>query len=85
MHLFDNAPASQAAQGRRVLPIHYPILPPAPWRSYSRSRGRWMIDDRPRIDPDGGVTKFGIAQKQHPGVDAANLTRDGSLAIYQAE
>jgi len=44
-----------------------------------------MIDDRPRIDPDGGVTKFGIAQKQHPGVDAANLTRDGSLAIYQAE
>ena len=43
------------------------------------------MDDQPRTDPDGGLTKFGIAQKQHPGIDVARLDRAGALAIYQAE
>jgi lysozyme family protein len=43
------------------------------------------MDDKPKSDPDGGLTKFGIAQKQHPGVDVATLTREGALAIYRSE
>lgn len=35
-------------------------------------------------DP-GGVTKYGIAQKYHPGVDVANLTKAGAIAIYGTE
>lgn len=37
-----------------------------------------------RYDP-GGLTKFGICQRSHPGVDIANLTREGALAIYWNE
>jgi lysozyme family protein len=36
-------------------------------------------------DPDGGLTKYGIAQKQHPNIDVASLTRDGAIAIYRTD
>lgn len=32
-------------------------------------------------DP-GGTTRWGIAQRYHPEVDVANLTRDGATALY---
>lgn len=35
-------------------------------------------------DP-GGETNFGIAKRNHPNVDIANLTRDGAIAIYKSE
>lgn len=41
-----------------------------------------MTDDP--NDP-GGLTKFGIAQSSHPGVDVRNLTRDGASNIYHVE
>jgi lysozyme family protein len=33
----------------------------------------------------GGVTRYGIAQRFHPGVDVEHLTRDEAVAIYRAE
>lgn len=33
----------------------------------------------------GGCTKFGIAEKYHPGVDIKNLTREGAIRIYEEE
>ena len=33
----------------------------------------------------GGLTKFGIAQRSHPGVDIANLTFEGACEIYVRE
>jgi len=33
----------------------------------------------------GGVTKFGIASKSHPGVDVANLSEADAKAIYKKE
>ena len=35
-------------------------------------------------DP-GGLTKYGIAQASHPGIDVANLTEDQALHIYYNE
>jgi lysozyme family protein len=32
-------------------------------------------------DP-GGLTRWGISQREYPGVDVAALTRDGAIAIY---
>lgn len=32
-------------------------------------------------DP-GGLTRWGISQREYPGVDIASLTRDGAIAIY---
>lgn len=37
-----------------------------------------------QYDP-GGLTKFGISKRWHPGVDVANLTRDQALDIYRRE
>ena len=36
-------------------------------------------------DPDdpGGETNFGIAERSHPDVDIANLTKDGAKEIYK--
>jgi lysozyme family protein len=34
-------------------------------------------------EDDGGVTKWGIASRYHPGVDVASLTRDAASAIYK--
>ncbi len=34
---------------------------------------------------DGGTTRWGIAQRYHPNVDVANLTREGAVAIYRSE
>ena len=31
----------------------------------------------------GGVTRWGIAQKYHPEVDVASLSRDDAIAIYK--
>lgn len=41
---------------------------------------------RAELDPDdpGGVTKYGIDQRDHPGVDVVNLTLEGAKAIYGA-
>jgi len=33
----------------------------------------------------GGLTKFGIAQASHPGLDIANLTQDKAIEIYTKE
>ena len=33
---------------------------------------------------NGGLTKYGIAQKFNPGVDVKNLTREGAIEIYKA-
>lgn len=33
----------------------------------------------------GGLTKFGISQKAHPGLDIANLTQDEALKLYKSE
>lgn len=35
-------------------------------------------------DP-GGLTKWGIASRENPGVNVAALTRDGAIAIYRAK
>ena len=35
-------------------------------------------------DDAGGLTHWGISQRAHPGVDVATLTRDGAIAIYEA-
>ena len=43
------------------------------------------MNNHPTTDPNGGLTKFGIAQKQHPSVDVANLTQEQAIAIYQSE
>ncbi len=37
------------------------------------------------VRDDGGVTRWGIAQKYHPDVDVELLTRQGAIAIYRAE
>lgn len=42
-----------------------------------------LIND-PRNDPNGGLTNFGISQKQNPDVNVATLTRDEAIAIYKA-
>lgn len=36
-------------------------------------------------DDPGGETNFGIAQRGHPEVDIAGLTREKALAIYRAD
>ncbi len=33
----------------------------------------------------GGLTKYGISQASHPGLDIANLTADQAQAIYQTQ
>lgn len=35
-------------------------------------------------DP-GGLTKYGIAQRSHPGLDVASLTEQQAMAIYRTE
>jgi|GEM_PF-1167975 len=55
---------------------------------------RWFIletnpknPDAWHDDPDdaGGVTKYGIAQKYHPGIDVKNMTRDQAKELLRAE
>lgn len=53
------------------------------------ARGHWgnelfVVTENVSGD-SGGLTKYGIDQASHPGVDIANLTRDGAIAIYRAE
>lgn len=33
----------------------------------------------------GGLTRWGISQAAYPGVDIANLTRDGAVTIYKRD
>lgn len=33
----------------------------------------------------GGATRWGIAERYHPGVDVRNLTREQAIAIYNTE
>lgn len=40
--------------------------------------------DNLTTDPNGGLTKFGISQVQHPDVDVANLTPTTATAWYRA-
>jgi lysozyme family protein len=44
-------------------------------------------DDTITHDPDdsGGITKYGIAQASHPGLDVASLTRDQAKQLYYSE
>jgi lysozyme family protein len=39
--------------------------------------------DNPRTDPNGGLTRFGISQKQNPSIDVASLTVDQAIAFYK--
>ena len=47
------------------------------------SRGKVVSEHDPR-DP-GGLTKYGIDQRSHPGVDVENLTEEKAMAIYWQE
>lgn len=53
------------------------------------ARGHWGDENyvvTENVSGDsGGLTKYGIDSKSHPGVDVANLTRDGAIAIYWQE
>jgi lysozyme family protein len=40
--------------------------------------------DNPITDPDGGLTRFGISQTQHPEVDVPGLTQTTAVAWYRA-
>lgn len=42
------------------------------------------LTDNLVTDPNGGLTNFGISQKQNPDVDVAHLTREAAIAIYRA-
>jgi lysozyme family protein len=42
-----------------------------------------LLSNDPIDDPNGGLTKYGISQKQNPDVDVASLTRDTAIAIYK--
>lgn len=53
------------------------------------ARGHWgdenfVIAENVAGD-SGGVTKYGIDQSSHPGVDIKDLTRDQAIAIYHDE
>jgi lysozyme family protein len=53
------------------------------------ARGHWGDENfvvAENVSGDsGGVTKYGIDASSHPGVDIANLTRAGAIAIYWQE
>lgn len=40
--------------------------------------------DRLVVDA-GGATRWGIAQKFHPGINVSTLTRDQAIAVYRSE
>jgi lysozyme family protein len=40
--------------------------------------------DNSVTDPDGGLTRFGISQKQNPDIDVATLTVDQAIAFYKS-
>lgn len=46
----------------------------------------WLLPEEGGLtnDPDdpGGLTKYGIDQRSHPGVDIKNLTKDQAVQIY---
>lgn len=37
------------------------------------------------VDDSGGVTRYGISSRSHPGLDVENLTREAAESIYQEE
>lgn len=46
----------------------------------------WMFKVEGGLTADtGGLTKYGISAKAHPGVDIANLSRDDAAEIYHRE
>ncbi len=51
------------------------------------ARGHWGDENyvvTENVSGDsGGLTKYGIDQAGNPGVDIANLTKDGAIAIYR--
>ena len=53
------------------------------------ARGHWGDENfvvTENVSGDsGGLTKYGIDRKSHPGVDIARLTRAGAIAIYWTE
>jgi lysozyme family protein len=49
---------------------------------FAQEGGDRLVND-PK-DP-GGLTKYGIAEAYHPGVDVKNLTRDEAARIYKAQ
>jgi lysozyme family protein len=53
------------------------------------ARGHWGDENfvvAENVSGDsGGVTKYGIDQASHPGVDIRNLTRAGAILIYWQE
>lgn len=53
------------------------------WETEYNADGSVKVERDPR-DP-GGVTKFGIDQRDHPNVDVAHLTVAAAKEIYRAE
>ena len=46
----------------------------------------WMFKHEGGMTTDtGGLTKYGISQKAHPGIDIANLSREDAAEIYHKE
>lgn len=46
----------------------------------------WMFQHEGGMTTDtGGLTKYGISQKAHPGLDIANLSKDDAAEIYHKE
>lgn len=60
-----------------------PGQPPRGWDEYTPFLFQWegtKLENDPS-DP-GGLTKYGIDQRSHPGVDIANLTAEQASAIH---
>lgn len=45
---------------------------------------RYVVAERAKGDA-GGLTKYGIDQKSHPGLDVAHLTKSQAVGMYQKE
>lgn len=56
--------------------LHECEFEPGHFGDFSRVRTEHDADD------PGGATKFGIDQRDHPGVDVEDLTLDGAKTIY---
>ena len=47
---------------------------------------QWILKEEGGLTTDtGGVTKYGISQKAHPGVDIAHLSQEDAAEIYHKE
>jgi len=60
-----------------------PKITPAKWNLYFEFLMKWEGEVLENVPGDaGGLTKFGIDQRAHPGVDIAALTRDDAKRVH---